>query len=137
MSWLIWVVAFNAMVGALIGVVAERKGLDFGRWFLYGFLVWPVALVHLVMAGPGTKVREHEAVASGEMKKCPSCAELVRREAIKCRFCGSELPPVSRPAARVAATPAPSRSTMSLLILLGLAAVLVYVYLYGVEGGTR
>jgi hypothetical protein len=46
--------------------------------------------------GTDHRVLERRSLEQGEMRKCPTCAELVRLQATKCRFCGSDLPAVPR-----------------------------------------
>jgi hypothetical protein len=62
--------------------------------------LWPgIALAGLLFAGLGSIIdrpsapSEHSGtVVASETKKCPFCAELVKTEAIVCRFCGRDLP---------------------------------------------
>ena len=46
---------------------------------------------------PSLEIIEARAFDSGKMRKCPDCAELVRAEAVKYRFCGAELPELEKP----------------------------------------
>jgi uncharacterized membrane protein YedE/YeeE len=44
---------FNAVLGLVAAAIANRKGQPFVTWFLYGLLIWPVAIIHALVVRPG------------------------------------------------------------------------------------
>jgi hypothetical protein len=38
----------SAVMGSLVAVIAQAKGRSPGLWLVYGLLLWPVALVHIL-----------------------------------------------------------------------------------------
>lgn len=88
-----WMFLLDLLMAVAIAVEADRKGYSGAAWLVYGLFLWPVALIHILLKAPSTEVREKTAVAAGEIKPCPECAELVRRAAQKCRYCGHQFAP--------------------------------------------
>lgn len=75
--------------------VASKKGKSVIFWFLLGGLLGPLALIIIFVIKQDRLEAERRSIDQGLEKKCPSCAELVKYEAKKCRFCGNEFDSIS------------------------------------------
>lgn len=80
------------LFGAAGGIILSQKGRSGCGGFALGFLLGPIGLIIALVMQKDHKELEGRSLSQGDMRKCPSCAELVRIEAKKCRFCGTELP---------------------------------------------
>ncbi|WDE00340.1 hypothetical protein [Thalassomonas actiniarum] len=80
------------VLAVLVGVYARSKGHSGLGYLLLAVLLTPlIGFIIALIVSPIKSKTDQIALNSGEMKKCPFCAELVRFEAKKCRYCNSEL----------------------------------------------
>ncbi len=79
-------VFFWAIVGGVMGaVINTKKGYSGLVGFLGGALLGPVLVWLFLLGGDNKK--------GLGLKKCPYCAEWVKKQATVCKFCQRELPP--------------------------------------------
>ncbi|MEH2285112.1 MAG: zinc ribbon domain-containing protein [Nostoc sp.] len=75
------------LLGLTPGFIAYKKGRNFFNWWMYGHLLFIVAFPHSLLL----KETEKSLINKGIFKKCPYCAEVVKKEAKVCKHCGNQL----------------------------------------------
>jgi len=82
-----WVILIlQAVICSFLSMdLAGRKGHSPGAWFTCGLFFGIFGLI----AAAGLPTKHASMSASVLLKKCPDCAERIRKEALVCKFCGA------------------------------------------------
>jgi hypothetical protein len=91
LSYLFVIFLVAITIGWIPAVIAKSKGRSGFFWWIYGTLFFIIALPHVLIISRNDAGIERKKIKSGEMKKCPQCAELIRKEANVCRYCQCSL----------------------------------------------
>lgn len=76
--------------------IATYKGRSGWGFFVFSILLTPlIGLLLILVLQPTQEKLEQRQLISGETRKCPSCAEVIKGEAKICRFCGRDMPVVT------------------------------------------
>ncbi|MFB0875482.1 MULTISPECIES: zinc ribbon domain-containing protein [unclassified Sphingobium] len=82
-------VIFWLICGGIAAMIASNKGGSGILGFAVGVLLGPFGIIAAFFMGSQKEV-EAKQIASGDSKKCPRCAELVKVDALVCKHCGHE-----------------------------------------------
>lgn len=75
---LVYYVIALALFAAIPAALARRKGHSFVMWWIFGALLWIVAIIAVFFV-------------KDKRPRCPECRELVQQEATRCPHCLSEI----------------------------------------------
>jgi len=77
----------GAVIGLIPAFIASSKGRSFMLWWWYGAALFLFAMIHAIIIKP---TEENQLESGG--RRCPHCAEIIKRQANVCRFCGRDVP---------------------------------------------
>ena len=92
--------------------LSEEKGQGGGIGAFLGLVLGPLGLLIIALTADNPEGLQRVAIRKG-IRPCPACAEFIRREARKCRYCFEEVEPL--PAVKLSRT----FERVSVLIILG------------------
>lgn len=86
------ILVLAALLGLIPAYIAKSKGREsFFLWWLYGALLFIIALVHALLLRTDEAALDKRKLDEGNVKKCPHCAEIIKREAKVCKHCGRDV----------------------------------------------
>ena len=84
-SWII--------LAGLVAAIASSRGQSAGGYFVLSLVLSPlIAGIAVFAIKPTREEAERSAMRGGDIKRCPHCAELVKREAVICKHCHQAIP---------------------------------------------
>ncbi len=82
----------------VVGMWASGRGRAGFGYFLLSLVLSPLLIALLVLVLPNLKAQPvlagAEVATAATHTRCPECRELVRKDARKCKHCGTELTPL-------------------------------------------
>lgn len=86
------------ILGAIPAMIASSKGRSFLGWYVYGVLLFIIALVHSLLLRDERvtdQALKRALLEAASKKRCSSCAEPIQKEALVCRYCGRDQPAIA------------------------------------------